>query len=244
MAFFQDTRPSREPFLNAPASVLILIGVLLAAHVARVLLPEADANELLTTYAFIPARYSPAALAANGFAPASLYSQIVTFITYMFLHGSFLHVGVNCLWLLAFGPSVARRLGTVLFYIFFLVCGVAAALLHLALNWGAIIPVVGASGAIAGLMGAGIRILYRDRRLRLGERPKLAPVFTGPVLFFSAMWVVVNIIAGVTGLGTNGGELGIVAWQAHLGGYFAGLFLIGWFDLLSNRRMKPVKLEP
>ncbi len=242
MAFFQDTRPAREPFLNAPASVLLLIGFLLAVHAARVLVPDAIGNEILTTYAFVPARYSSAVLAAHGLAQPSLFEQAITFVSYIFLHANFTHVAINSLWLLAFGPSVARRLGTPLFLIFFLICGVAAAAAHLAANWGALIPVIGASGSVSGLMGAGIRILYRDRNLVFGERPKLASIFAGPVLFFSGVWVFVNIAAGLTGLGTTN-TMELVAWEAHLGGYFTGLLLIGGFDRLRNDRNQPAQLE-
>ena len=238
MAFFQETRPAREPFLNAPASVLWLIAGLLAAHGARALAPEAIGNRILTTYAFVPARYSNEALAAQGIAPAHVFEQAVTFVSYLFLHANFTHVIINSLWLLAFGPAVARRLGTVLFLIFFVLCGIAAATLHLALNWGSLIPVIGASGSVAGLMGAGIRIMYRDRSLNFGERPKLASIFAPPVLFFSAVWVIVNIVAGLTGFGLTD-NMALVAWEAHLGGYFTGLLLIGPFDMLRARRQTP-----
>jgi membrane associated rhomboid family serine protease len=235
MAFFQEARPAHEPFLNAPASVLWLITGLMAAHGARALAPEAVGNRILTTYAFVPARYSSETLNAHGIAPANLFEQAVTFVSYVFLHANFTHVIINSLWLLAFGPAVARRLGTLLFLVFFAACGVAAALCHLALNWGSLIPVVGASGSVAGLMGAGIRIMYRERNLTFGERPKLASVLAPPVLFFSAVWVIVNIAAGLTGLGLTD-NMALVAWEAHLGGYFTGLLLIGPFDMLRARR--------
>jgi membrane associated rhomboid family serine protease len=242
MAFFQDTRPAREPFLNAPASVLWLIGLLLAAHAARVLVPAEIGNEILTNYAFVPARYSPEVLAVHGLARPRLFEQAITFVSYIVLHANFSHVIVNSLWLLAFGPAVARRLGSLPFLIFFLICGVAAAAVHLAANWGALIPVIGASGAVSGLMGAGIRILYRHRNLVFGEQPRIASIFAGPVLFFSGMWVFVNIAAGLTGLGLTD-NMALVAWEAHLGGYFIGLFLIGCFDALRRDRKQPAQLE-
>lgn len=237
MAFFQDSRPAREPFLNAPAAVLWLIGGLLALHAARAFVPADIGNRILTTYAFVPARYSSDTLAAQGIAPANLFEQAVTFVSYIFLHANFAHVAINSLWLLAFGPAVARRLGTLLFLVFFILCGVAAAAVHLALNWGSLIPVVGASGSVAGLMAAGIRIMYRDRNLVFGERPKLASILSPPVLFFTGVWVFVNIAAGLTGLGLTD-NMALVAWEAHLGGYFTGLFLIGLFDALRARGNK------
>lgn len=229
MAFFQQARPSREPFLNAPASVLWLIAVLLAAHAGRALAPAALSTEIVTQYAFIPAVYSPAALAAAGLPPVGLGDQLVRLVSYMFVHADFTHVGVNCLWLLAFGPATARRLGAVRFYVLFFLCGIIAALAHLAANWGSLVPVVGASGGISGLMAGSIRILYGSRFMVFGERPPLAPIFSRPVLFFSFIWVALNVFVGLTGFGVTE-KYALVAWVAHLGGYAAGLVLIGLFD--------------
>ena len=228
MAFFQDKKPSREPFLNVPASILWLIGIILAAHAARVLVPVQWSREILFTYAFIPARYSFGG-EALGFPPAGLFEQAIPFVSYMFLHADFAHVAINTLWLLAFGPAAIRRLGTVRFLLFFTLCGIAAAVAHLAVSPGSALPVVGASGAIAGLMAAGIRILYGRRNFVFGDRPALAPILSRPILFFTAIWTVVNIVVGLTGLGM-GQAPALIAWVAHLGGYYTGLLTIGLFD--------------
>jgi membrane associated rhomboid family serine protease len=127
---------------------------------------------------------------------------------------------------------VARRFGTVLFLLFFVVCGVAAAVAYLWLNWLSPIPVIGASGAISGLMAAGVRLL-RPMSPRLELHGSLAPIFSRQVLVFSLFWVAINLVFGPTGL-TIGGETGQLAWQAHLGGYFAGLLLAGPFDFLAG----------
>ena len=236
MAFFQDQRPSREPFLNAPATVFWLIGLLIAAHAVRVMLPEPWPQYLLFEFSLIPARYSDMALAANGIPPPGLAGEIIPFISYMFLHGDYTHVGINSLWLLAFGPIVAKRLGTVKFLLFFLLCGITAAVVHLIVYFGAVEQVVGASGAISGLMGAAIRIFYGRMMFRRetpqGATPPLAPLLSRPIIGFTAVWLVANFIAGVTGLGLTDATAA-VAWVAHLGGYFAGLVAISAFDRLS-----------
>src|SRR5262245_7013959 len=170
MAFFQDQRPSREPFLNAPATIFWLIGALVAAHVVRVTLPQPWPENLLVEFAFIPARYSEAALAAGVLPPTGLIGQAVPFISYMFLHGDYVHLGINSLWLLAFGPIVAKRLKSTRFLLFFLLCGIASAFTHLVVYFGAVETVVGASGAVAGLMGGAIRIFY-GRMLYGGQVP-------------------------------------------------------------------------
>ena len=125
-------------------------------------------------------RFSSAIHVATGLAPGTVTDEVsdpvspssrpvmpwraafgltVPLVSHMFLHGGFLHLTVNCLWFLAFGPIVARRYGTAMFLLFFFVCGVAGALTYLAFNWGSPEPVIGASGGISGLMAAGIRML-------------------------------------------------------------------------------------
>ncbi len=231
MAFLQDTRPSREPFLNAPPTVLCLIGLLLATHAVRVFLPGNLPDDMLLEYSLTPARY--AAALAQGMPPQGVFGLLVPLVTYIFLHADFAHVGINSLWLLVFGPIVARRLGTLRFLLFFLLCGIAAALLHLAVYWGSPMQVVGASGAVSGLMAAGMRILYG--RL-YGGADELAPIFSKPILGFSAVWVIANVVTGILRIGVSD-DLTLIAWVAHLGGFFAGLFLIG-------RIGRPVGMEP
>ena len=229
MAFLQ-AEPPREPFLHAPASVLWLIGMLALAHVARMAAPAALSDELLTQYAFIPARYS------GGVETGGIFGLTAPFVSHMFLHADFVHLGVNCVWLLAFGPIVARRFGTVLFLLFFAVCGVAGAATYLAFDWGSPAGVIGASGAISGLMAAGIR-MYPWPGSPLA-RP-MAPIFSSPILLFTGFWLVTNLLFGLLGIGA-GGEVREIAWQAHLGGYFAGLVLAGGFEALRGRH--PAKM--
>jgi membrane associated rhomboid family serine protease len=224
MAFFQDSRPSREPFLNAHPAVVWLIGVMLAAHAVRVLLPGAWPEDILDDYAFTPVRFDALLHGAS----VGLFSLAVSFITYMFLHADITHVGINSLWLLAFGPIVARRLGTVKFLLFFFFCGIAAALLHLAAYWGSTMEVVGASGGVSGLMGGGIRILYG----RVYGHRGLAPIASKSIMAFSLVWIIGNIAGGLLNLGVSS-DVALIAWVAHLGGYFAGLTTIGFFDRLS-----------
>jgi membrane associated rhomboid family serine protease len=230
MAFFQEQGDQREPFFRAPAIVFWLIGLILVSHAARTLLfPEPAADQLLIDHAFIPDRFTRAD----------------TWVTYLFLHGSWTHAGINSLWLLAFGPPVAGRLGTPRFLLFYLVCGFAAALAQLASDWGSSVPVVGASGAIAGLMGGAIRILYGGRWPGFGPPPPLAPILSRPLLLFSGLWLAVNVVAGLTGLGLTG-EGEVVAWVAHMGGFAAGLLAIGFFDPAApsdSGRVRPEGLD-
>ena len=231
MAFLQ-AHPPRQPIFRAPSVVLALIGILAALHLARVSLPGDMADTIVAQYAFFPDHYGHAFLETHGAQP--IWQGLVPFLSYMGLHASWTHLVINCLWLLAFGPIVARRFGSVLFVAFFLVCGVAGALAYLAFNWASPNPVIGASGAIAGLMAAGMRMLPGQAPwAHPGETP-LAPMFSRQILVFSALWTAINLLTAFTGLGM-GGESGLIAWQAHLGGFAAGLLLCGPFDGLRLR---------
>ena len=206
-----------QPFLLLPWAVGLLALVLIATHLARTVLPENLSNNIANAYGFTPVHFDRA----------------VTYVSYIFVHGSWTHVLINTLWLLAFGPPVARRFGTFNFFMLFLVSGVAGAIAQLACSWGSTDPIIGASAGVAGLMAICFRIIGQGP-LTAQPRGKLAPLLSRQVLTWTAIWVVINIVAGLTGLGSGPGAPQAVAWQAHLGGYFAGLLLCGLFDPLSG----------
>ena len=234
MAFLQPS-PGRQPIFRAPAVVLWLIGGLVAAHAARVFQPAARANELVFQFGLYPARYSRAFMESHMANPGTVWEQVVPFFSYMAVHGDWTHLAINCFWLLAFAPVVARRFGTGLFLLFFIVCGLAGALTYLAFNWGADIPVVGASGAISGLMAAALRMLPAQAApWSPGQPPPLLPLWSRQLLVFTGIWLTINLVTGLTGIGT-GMEGVAIAWQAHLGGFLAGLLLAGPFDALRPR---------
>jgi len=235
MAFLQSA-PPRQPIFRAPAVVLWLIGALVALHLARLSRPEDQADSLVYQFGLYPLRYSRAFLESHMANPGTLWARAVPFVSYMTLHGGWTHLIINCLWLLAFGPIVARRFGNLLFLLFFLICGVAAALCYLALNWGSPVPVVGASGAIAGLMAAGVRMLPGQAPWAAQSEAPLAPLLSRQILVFTLLWTAINLLTAFTGLGM-GGESGLIAWQAHLGGYAAGLLLSSPFDRLRPRNV-------
>lgn len=228
MDSLNDSDPP-QPFLRAPQAVLWLIAIILGAHVARVFFFPDSGTSWFFQYGFVPARYSHSYLESHGLNPGTFVERALPFVTYIFLHANFSHVIINSVWLLAFGPIVARRLGNLRFLLFFLLCGIAGAAMHLACNWGSAEPVIGASAAVSGLMAAGFRMLSMDP-----ADLRLAPIFSARILLWSAVWVGVNVVAGLTKLGA-GGQVELVAWQAHLGGYGAGLLLAGPFDFLARR---------
>jgi membrane associated rhomboid family serine protease len=225
-----------QPFLRMPVSVLGLLAALAIAYAAEALAPPQTYLAIIGRFAFYPSRYSAHFINTHSYDPGSLLDRAVPFVSYIFLHGSLTHLLINCVWLVPFGAIVARRFGGLLFFLFFLVCGIAGAATYLAFNWGSNAPVVGASGAISGLMAVGFRILRFPFVPEPTDGP-LEPIFSSRIILGSALWVAINIVAGVTGLGAGPGPQ-VIAWQAHLGGYAAGLLLAGPFLAVRNWMMR------
>ena len=216
-----------QPFLRLPWPVTVLAALMLGINGVISLLPAARADQIIFTYGFIPARYSAAFLAAHQ---VSLLERVLPFFTYMFLHGGWMHVGVNTIWLLAFAPVAVRRFGALRFFGFFILCGLAGCARLSGAQLGiAREPAIGASGAISGLMAAGFRLIGREGDAFRPPSPA-APLLSRQILIWSLVWIGTSISSrGMTGLGT-GGAVQPIAWQAHLGGYIAGLLLTGPFD--------------
>ena len=231
----------REPIFNVPMAVVATLAVLVLVHLVRewVLTPPQDA-QLLLWLSFIPARYD-AAVAADAGSVAGLGPRIWTFVTYSIIHGNWMHLGLNGIWLLAFGTPIARRFGTVRYLAFFALTAAAGAAAHLVTYTNAYAPVIGASASISGFMAAAIRFVFQ-RSGPLGSIGRndpqaysvpalpLTAVLRDPrVLAFLAVWFGLNILFGVGSLSLDGSEEQI-AWQAHIGGFLAGLMLFSLFD--------------
>lgn len=210
---------NREPAIDAPWPALLVCAAILGSYALQS--QTADPARFTVQYALRPV------LVAHG--------EWAGLFTAMFLHGGWSHALANAAFALPFGAAVSRLLGrgfgrALSFFGFYLLCGLIGGLVHVAFNLEDPTPVVGASGAVSGLMGAGSRLI--------GRAGRLGPLF-GPFVFaLTGVYVAINLLIGVTGLPF--GETGArVAWQAHLGGYFAGLLLIGAWSRLFG-----VKIEP
>jgi membrane associated rhomboid family serine protease len=224
----------RQPIFNVPAVVVALLGAFVAVHLVRGALPDATDNWLVELLAFIPGRLGPDAEEYVG-GPIAVVTQ---FVTHIFLHGDATHLAINSAWFLAFATPVARRIGSLRFLAFFLVCGVGGALLFLPLNGAPSSAMVGASGAISGLMGAALRFLFlplmdRDIEALSGDaqRPLLGLLQTltnRRILIAIAAWTLLNVLAA-RGAQAIFQERNI-AWEAHVGGFLTGLLLFGLFD--------------
>jgi len=230
---------TREPIFNVPASVGAVLAIMVAVHVGRSFLTEQQDNWLVALLAFIPARY-------DGYAadlPGGVTACFTSFITHMFVHGDVTHLTFNSAWLLAFGSAVALRLGGLRFLAVSAFTGIAGAVAFLLFHPGLPAPVIGASGAVAGLMGATMRFLFSALDdggfWRLREEPRTIPAMPLSValrdrriLTATGIWLVLNFLAlfGFGGVSSEGG----IAWEAHLGGFAAGLFGFGLFDTIER----------
>jgi membrane associated rhomboid family serine protease len=207
------------PVFNAPASVLALIGVLVAIHVLLVLMGDAWQVWSLYALALNPIRFTDPSF------PMPAGAEYWSLVTYMLLHGDWMHLTFNSLWLLVFGTPVARYLGSGRFLLLCLGAGVVGGLASLALHWGEMVFVVGASGAVSGLLAAAIPIMY-GRRVLGGARPlSFSEFLASPkALMFTAIWLALTLFSGAAGwTGNSFMAEGGIAWEAHLGGFVGGL---------------------
>jgi membrane associated rhomboid family serine protease len=236
-------KPPSEPILNVPAVLSATVAALVLVHAVRTLLltPDQDFNFVLE-FAFIPARYGGASSEAL---PGGWGADIWTFVTHAFIHADIIHLGVNIAWLLPFGSAVARRFGPIRFLGLFAVAAAAGAGAHLFTHWDEPVALVGASGGISGLMAAAIRFVFqRGGPLHLWGRsdfeayrvPAASLVDSlrdARVLAFLAVWFGLNLLSGMGTVQMPGVDQ-TIAWQAHIGGFAAGLFLFKYFDPVSN----------
>jgi len=234
-----------EPILNVPAIVVATLAAMAFVHAWRYfMLTQNEDIDFLLNFAFIPARYDATIVPAGTF-PGGWGAEIWTFVTYAFIHADLMHIGVNGVWLLAFGSAVARRLGPLRFLALFAVTAAAGAATHLATHVGEVFPMVGASAAISGFMAAAIRFAFQrggplsmwrmqdDAAYRVPAAPLMAALRDPRILAFLGAWFGINILFGVGSLGIPGAEQSI-AWQAHIGGFLAGLLLFAVFDPFTN----------
>jgi len=209
----RDTTHSRNyPVVN---TLLIAVNVLIfLVQLAQG--PRQD--EFIYTYGLVPARYSVPQISAYF----TSFQQVLALISFMFLHGGFWHLLGNMWSLHIFGDNVEDQMGPFRYLLFYLLSGWASGLFHLFLNWQSPVPTIGASGAIAGVMGAYLILFPRSRILTLIPIVFIPYFVEIPAYFFLGIWFLLQFL-GAAGSGAQGGG---IAWWAHVGGFVAGMILL------------------
>jgi membrane associated rhomboid family serine protease len=181
---------------------------------------EGALQSLIQAWGVVPREFTT----GHDIAPTIPLPIWSTLITSMFLHGGWLHLGGNMLYLWIFGDNLEKVMGHVRFLVFYLLCGIAAGLAHIAFSAGSAVPTVGASGAISGVLG-GYLVLFPHNRVRVLTRGGIASV---PAVFVLGFWIFLQLINGVGSMAQTA-DTGGVAYLAHVGGFVAGLVLVKLF---------------
>jgi membrane associated rhomboid family serine protease len=206
----RDVIPSRTfPVVNI--ALIVLNGVVFLGELS---IPDANLQAFLRNYGIVPGDF-----------------WLPTVLTSMFLHGGWLHLVGNMLYLWIFGDNVEDRLGHFRYLVFYLFCGSVAAAAHIYMNPGSMVPTIGASGAIAGVMGAYFVLYPQSRILALVPLIIFFRVMEVPAIVFLGIWFVIQFLSGAstTGVESSGG----VAFWAHVAGFLAGA---GWVLIFRARR--------
>jgi membrane associated rhomboid family serine protease len=247
----RDT-PPREPILTLPGALTAYIILIAVIHL-HVLLPEDWDDWIITMFGFIPARYDSSPLSVAF--PGGEGAKIWTFFTYSLLHANLTHIGFNVLWLLPFGSALARRFGAVRFFLFMAVTAVAGALAHLLTHEHAPVAMIGASASVSGTMAAAMRFAFvqgsflsfsrgdADAAARVPALSLWHALQNRRVLGFLAVWFGTNLVFGIWSF-SIGADSVSVAWQAHIGGFLAGLVLFALFDPVPRDKHAAVALPP
>jgi membrane associated rhomboid family serine protease len=206
---------------------IIVVNVLVFLH-ERQLGPHLE--QMLDSYAIIPAHYTVPDIAREF----TIYQQIFSFFSSMFLHGGWLHLLGNMWTLWIFGDNVEDRIGRANYIFLYFACGVAAGLMHVFTNATSQVPTIGASGAIAGIMGAYFRF-YPGARVETLIPPFF--IFPLPAALFLGWWFLLQFFNGAMSLGSSNQFSGI-AWWAHVGG-----FAFGFAVCLLAKKEKPRRPE-
>ena len=204
-------------------TVPLVTYALIALNVLFFFVELSAGDAFIMKWAFVPNRFI-----------SDPINDSLTLLTSMFMHAGWLHLGGNMLYLWIFGDNVEDRFGHIKFTIFYLICGVAAIFAQLAFSLGSSIPSLGASGAIAGVLGAYI-LMFPQGRISVLQGRQMIKV---PALIVIGLWIVLQFFSGIGSI-ANSAETGGVAYMAHIGGFVAGVVLV--LLLRGNSMPRPTR---
>jgi len=217
----RDTTPTR----NYPVVNTTIIGINVVVYFIQ-LLQSAEIGKFIYIYGLVPARYSVPQIAQYF----TTGQQVFSLVSFMFLHGGFWHILGNMWSLYIFGDNVEDRLGPIRYALFYLLCGIASGLSHMMLNLHSNLPTIGASGAIAGVMGAYFLLHPRSKILTLIPIFFIPYFINIPAFVFLGLWFLLQFINAAGSQGLGGG----IAWWAHIGGFIFGMLFLKLFSLLPD----------
>jgi len=203
---------------SARRAVPLVTYALLALNILFFFVELSGGDAFIMKWAFVPSRFM-----------ANPLGDFPTLFTAMFMHAGWLHLGSNMLYLWIFGDNVEDRFGHIKFTVFYLLCGLAATFAQLAFSIGSDVPNLGASGAIAGVLGAYI-LLFPKGSVKVLQGQRVVPV---PALIVIGLWIVLQLFSGIGSIAATA-DTGGVAYMAHIGGFVAGFVLT--FLLRGNQR--------
>lgn len=217
---------------NERRSFPVVTVALIALNVVVFLLQQSQGGagfeRLVKAYGTVPYEITH----GTDIAPAGPAPIYLTLLTSMFMHANWMHLGGNMLFLWIFGDNLEDRMGTLKYVIFYLVCGLAASAAQILMGPNSQVPGIGASGAIAGVMG-GYLLLFPQGRIRMLGR---YGVYELPAWMMLGFWILTQVLSGAASWG--GREMGGVAYAAHVGGFIAGLVLVKLFAAPGEQRMR------
>jgi len=214
----------------AVTAIIVAINILVFLYQAFILLTEGEEglNAMIQAVALVPG------LVTEG--QSVVLPFYLTFFTAMFVHGGLLHIASNMIYLVVFGDNVEDLMGPVLYIFFYLLCGLAASVAQIAADPTSMIPNVGASGAIAGVLAGYLLLLPTGTVRILFFLPPFSRIARIPALFFISLWFILQIFGGAMSLGASS-ESGGVAYWAHVGGFLAGLALAFVYKQIMRWRL-------
>ena len=221
----RDNNPRR----TVPIVTYLLIAINVLGFLWELSLgPNLDRS--IFAVSFIPKRF---------WLPGYWTADLISIFVSMFLHGSVMHIGSNMLYLWIFGDNVEDRLGHFRYLLFYLLCGVAATLAHAFFSPASRLPAIGASGAIAGVLGAYLLLWPHARVLTLIPIVFFITLRELPAVLILGLWFVLQFFSGIGSLGVpDAQDMGGVAYFAHIGGFVAGMLLIGLFGGFRRPRLR------
>ena len=233
----KDSIPARYP----PVMMWALVVLNSLVFLFELSLPPQTLQAFVHLFGVVPARYTHPDWAATVGFPVGDYWP---FVTSMFLHGGWMHIIGNMWFLWLFGDNVEDRMGPLRFLLFYLACGVIAAIIHVLVNPDSTVPTIGASGAIAGVLGAYFLMFPHSRVIAVVPILFYPLFFTLPAALFLFFWFLMQFFSGATSV-FQGQQVGGVAWWAHIGGFLAGMLLYRFFlSAERNRPWHPDELGP